>query len=241
VVSERYDPFGRPIEGEHPWARPSSEGQGEPPLPGGFLPPESPTSDAPPPAAATTVPAAPERPDAPPTEWPTAGPPPAWPSSTPARAPGAAPGAPPVESLATWGSRVGAYLIDLVAEAVLAVIVALPVAAIFSSNNTAAGVATIAATVIVVFAYSTVMLATTNGKTVGKRMVGIRVVRAGGEPMTWGRAALREIVMRGLVIGLVGTLTFGIAGILDVLWPLWDKQNQSLHDHGAETWVVRDR
>jgi uncharacterized RDD family membrane protein YckC len=85
------------------------------------------------------------------------------------------------------------------------------------------------------------MLATTNGKTVGKRIVGIRVVRAGEEPMTWGRAAMRELVMRGLVIGLIGTITFGIAGILDVLWPLWDKQNQSLHDHGAETWVVRDR
>jgi hypothetical protein len=25
-----------------------------------------------------------------------------------------------------------------------------------------------------------------------------------------------------------------------VLWPLWDKQNRSLHDHGADTWVVRD-
>jgi uncharacterized RDD family membrane protein YckC len=124
---------------------------------------------------------------------------------------------------------------------VLAVIVALPVAAIFSSDDTAAGIATIAVTVAVVLGYSTVMLAMTNGKTIGKRMMGIRVVRAGAEPMTWGRAAMREIVMRGIVIGLIGTLTFGIAGILDYLWPLWDKQNQSLHDHGAETWVVRDR
>jgi uncharacterized RDD family membrane protein YckC len=83
------------------------------------------------------------------------------------------------------------------------------------------------------------MLATRNGQTVGKRAVGIRVVGEGGAPLDWGRAAMREIVMRGLVINLIGTVTIGIVSLLDVLWPLWDKQNRALHDHGADTWVVR--
>ncbi|MCW3066853.1 MAG: rane protein/domain-like protein, partial [Solirubrobacterales bacterium] len=150
-------------------------------------------------------------------------------------------GAPPADSLAPWGSRVGAYLIDAVVEAILALVLALPLVAIVSPDNTASSVAILVATAVVILGYPTVMLATTNGKTIGKRLVGLRVVRAGGAPMTWGRAAMRELVMRGLVIGLIGTLTFGIVGILDLLWPLWDKQNQTLHDHGAETWVVRDR
>ena len=30
-----------------------------------------------------------------------------------------------------------------------------------------------------------------------------------------------------------------IGGILDILWPLWDQQNQTLHDKAAGTVVLR--
>jgi uncharacterized RDD family membrane protein YckC len=240
-VSEKYDPFGRPIEGEHPWAKPAEEEGG---LPGGFLPPE--------PATATSAPApvAPERPEAPssaPAEWPP------LPSAAPAgrSAPPASggpvpiPGAPPDEALASWGRRVVAHLVDGLVVVVVAFLLGFAVALIARSGQSGDRVGDLAGTIAAIsllplwLVYATAMLATTNGRTIGKALCRIRVVGEHGAPMTWGRAALRDIVMRGLVITVIGTITLGIAGILDVLWPLWDKQNRSLHDHGADTWVVR--
>ena len=41
------------------------------------------------------------------------------------------------------------------------------------------------------------MMARTNGKTLGRMAAGIRVVRANGQPMTFGFALLREVVSQG--------------------------------------------
>jgi uncharacterized RDD family membrane protein YckC len=225
-LSERYDPFGRPIEGDHPWARPAEESAG---LPGGFLPPQAPGTTPAPAAPAAPVPA-PERPEG--ATWSSVGLPAAVPGA-PAQS-----GAPAGVEFASWGARAGAYVIDAIIETVLAAVIALPVAGAIN-GATGAGFAVFGVIFLVFLLYPTLMLATRGGQTVGKSAVGIRVVGEGGAPMTWGRAAMREVVMRGLVINLVGSITFGIVGIVDVLWPLWDKENRSLHDHGADTWVVR--
>lgn len=57
--------------------------------------------------------------------------------------------------------------------------------------------------------------------------------------MSFGRAALREIVMKGVVFGFGGAFTAGLAGVLDLLWPLWDPERRALHDMLAATRVVR--
>ena len=221
-MSERYDPFGRPIDGDHPWAKPAEE-TGPGGLPGGFLPPESPTAA---PVSAPVAPAAPvTAPELPSTA--------AWSTDPPRRT-----GAPAGAQFATWGSRVGAYIVDAVVELVIVFVLAL-VAAAAVNGDTATGFVILGAAFVVGVVYPTVLLARWNGQTVGKRAMGIRVVGEGGAALTLGQAAMREIVMRGLVINVIGSITFGIVGILDVLWPLWDKENRSLHDHGADTWVVR--
>jgi uncharacterized RDD family membrane protein YckC len=69
---------------------------------------------------------------------------------------------------------------------------------------------------------------------------GIRVVRAGGEPMTFGFALLREVVVKTLLFGIASSLTAGLASLADVLWPLWDEENRALHDFIVNTRVVRD-
>ena len=46
------------------------------------------------------------------------------------------------------------------------------------------------------------MMARTNGKTLGRMAMGIRVVRANGEPMTFGWAMLREVVVKALLFGV---------------------------------------
>ena len=82
------------------------------------------------------------------------------------------------------------------------------------------------------------MMARTNGQTLGRMALGIRVVRANGEPMTFGCAMLREVAVKALLFGVVSSFTFGLASLLDVLWPLWDDENRALHDFIVDTRVV---
>jgi uncharacterized RDD family membrane protein YckC len=70
--------------------------------------------------------------------------------------------------------------------------------------------------------------------------VGNRVVRANGEPMTFAWAMLREVAVKALLFGVAGSLTFGLANLADVLWPLWDDENRALHDFLVDTRTVKD-
>jgi uncharacterized RDD family membrane protein YckC len=93
---------------------------------------------------------------------------------------------------------------------------------------------------IVALAYAPVLMARTNGKTLGRMATGIRVVRANGQPMTLAWAALREVAVKALLVGIVSSVTFGLGYLLDVLWPLWDDENRALHDFVVDTRTVLD-
>ena len=74
------------------------------------------------------------------------------------------------------------------------------------------------------------------GQTVGNKAVHTRVVdgRTGGQPgmgKGFGRAAAQAVLLQLLVV----------PWILDCLWPLWDGDNQTLHDKMAGTVVLRDQ
>jgi uncharacterized RDD family membrane protein YckC len=77
-----------------------------------------------------------------------------------------------------------------------------------------------------------------SGQTPGKRLVGIRVVRDDGQEVTLGWAALREIVVKGLLIGGVGGSLF-IPWLLNYIWPLVDDQNRAFHDMLVKSHVTR--
>jgi uncharacterized RDD family membrane protein YckC len=81
--------------------------------------------------------------------------------------------------------------------------------------------------------YVTLMISR-RGQTVGNMAVGTRVVdaRTGG-PVSPGKAFGRWVSELVLVILLI------LPVILDILWPLWDPQNQTLHDKMAGTLVLR--
>jgi uncharacterized RDD family membrane protein YckC len=78
-----------------------------------------------------------------------------------------------------------------------------------------------------------------NGQTLGKQLLGIRVVRTSGESFDFTWAALREVAVKNLGVGIASSATFGIAFLVNYLWPLWDDQNRALHDYLAATRVVR--
>jgi uncharacterized RDD family membrane protein YckC len=153
--------------------------------------------------------------------------------------------------LATWLSRVGAQLIDGFIIFVGGLILFLPIGAalgIGAASDSNTGVAAVIVgflfwgaciTVIAIF-YAPFLMTRTNGKTVGRMVMNIRVVRTSGEPITFGFAMLREVVVKVIVFWIAGIFTFGLAGLLDHLWPLWDEENRALHDFIVSTRVVKD-
>lgn len=75
-------------------------------------------------------------------------------------------------------------------------------------------------------------------QTPGKQIVGIRAVNYAGEPLSWGMMFVREFLVKGLLFSILYGLTLGIMFLVDNLWPLWDDNNQTLHDKVASTYVV---
>jgi uncharacterized RDD family membrane protein YckC len=76
--------------------------------------------------------------------------------------------------------------------------------------------------------YLTLFGSSRRGQTIGMMLYGIAVRDdAGGGQVSLGRATLRSVI-------LVGASSF----FIDLLWPLWDKKRQSLHDKAARTVVV---
>ena len=75
-------------------------------------------------------------------------------------------------------------------------------------------------------------------QTPGKQIVGIRAVDYAREPLGWGMMFVREFLVKGLLFGLLYGLTLGIMFFVDNLWPLWDENNQTLHDKVVNTYVV---
>jgi uncharacterized RDD family membrane protein YckC len=88
---------------------------------------------------------------------------------------------------------------------------------------------------IFLLAYQILLLGQARGQTVGNMALGTKVVDANtGNPIGYGRAAIRAVVL------LVLDLTL-ILGLLSILWPLWDRRNQTWHDKAANTLVIRLR
>ena len=67
------------------------------------------------------------------------------------------------------------------------------------------------------------------GKTIGKWLLGLRVVGAERSPITYRRAFLRWLGMVGFAPVLLG-----------FLWILWSREKRGWHDLLARTWVIRD-
>jgi uncharacterized RDD family membrane protein YckC len=153
--------------------------------------------------------------------------------------------------LAGWGTRLGAYFLDalIVALPGAIVIIALAGGVTATADHKDAGygilvgalVVGILAFIAVALLYAPMLMSRDgerNGQTLGKQWLGIRVIRTNGQPFTFWPAALREIVLKGLAVGVASSIIPVIPWFLNYLWPLWDEQNRALHDMAADTRVV---
>ncbi|MDQ8044701.1 MAG: RDD family protein [Patulibacter sp.] len=167
-------------------------------------------------------------------------------------------GSGPTYELASWGRRAGAALIDgFLVVAMTAALVGLVVVPILATDafdlefHDGDGEAAFVSFLLVLFLGSMIFLLVslmyapawmwrTNGRTLGKQMLGIRVVRADGTRMTFAFAVFREFLVKGLLASVASSLTFYVYALVDALWPLWDSERRAIHDHIAKTRVVRD-
>ncbi len=131
---------------------------------------------------------------------------------------------------ASFGQRFGAYLVDWLLLGLAAILVQ----AFFGPPRLRSGSGIsprlILINTLVTVAYFTLGEGSRSGQTIGKRLLGIRVVDfATGAGIDHVRALGRSIgrLLSGFILGL------------GYLWMLWDRDGQTWHDKLASTTVVR--
>jgi uncharacterized RDD family membrane protein YckC len=132
-------------------------------------------------------------------------------------------------TLAGAGSRFVSALVDLAIQFVLLGATFLAVGPIGGFGDAAAAIVSF----VVVLGYDVVFEVFASGRTPGKRLNGLRVVRSGGEPVGFLTSAIRN------VLRLIDFLPF--AYVIGATSILWTRRNQRLGDLAAGTLVVRDR
>jgi uncharacterized RDD family membrane protein YckC len=193
--------------------------------------------------------------NAPPPPPPPAQSPPAFPTQTPTQ--GGYPPPPPPQyeqtpPYATWGIRLGGYLIDFVIFAVVLVILALVfrhshsldvhLMAKKGARRRSFSAVPFLITAVLYVAYGTILCGSARGQTVGMMAVGVRAVRDQTfEVLGYGRALGRALVEGVFRLLSLFTVFLGLIWLLDMLFPLWDSKRQTLHDKVAGSVVLRVR
>ena len=125
---------------------------------------------------------------------------------------------------ASYGSRVGAFFIDMVALGIVSTVLESVLAFVTNSTALSSFVG-----LIVGIAYYVYMDSSERQGTIGKIVLKIKIVDMNGQRITTKQAVLRYIGR------IVSGLVFGIG----YLWPLFDKKHQAWHDMIAKTLVVK--
>lgn len=162
---------------------------------------------------------------------------------------GPAPGARgPSGPRASFGQRLGAYLLDVVIV-IIPFLIIVALLGGFDADNFDADTGRVEEGILAegaVFAtllglvlsmgYFTFLEGGASGQTIGKKALGIRVIRQ----ETGGTVGYARALARNAVRSLPGLIRFlsVLWTLLDGLWMLWDRENQTLHDKAARTLVV---
>ena len=202
--------------------------------------------------------------DAPPPPPSSAGPPPSAPPPPPQYPAGRGeyPGAYPPPSpqwesgpagpvYASWGIRVGGYLIDFVIFAAVTVVLVILMRHSHTlqihymmkrgtDRQRSISALPFVITALLYLVYGTIFCGSRRGQTVGMMAVGVRAVRDGSfERLGYPRAGLRALT-EGVLRSLELLNPFLIlVWLIDVLYPVWDQKRQTLHDKAGGSVVLR--
>lgn len=151
---------------------------------------------------------------------------------------------------AEWVDRVLAALIDGALVAVVMFVLYFVfgaliagVAAVGGEDNPLAGglccitMIIVPVSMLIIGLYNKVYLITKRGSSIGQGIMKLKVVDGQGSLLQMGPAVLRLLVQMGLsIVPFLGIFLV----LLDLLWPLWDPQRQTLHDKAVGSFVVKE-
>ena len=137
---------------------------------------------------------------------------------------------------ASRGQRLGAALLDGVIVGVGAMLAGIGAAAASKGDGGAIAVTVGALIILGVFVVNCVLLHQ-NAQTIGKKVLGIKIVRSNGDRIGLGRI----IGMRIIPIGLLGAIPYlgGLISLADSL-VIFGAERRCLHDMIADTIVIVD-
>ena len=140
---------------------------------------------------------------------------------------------------ASFFSRFIAWLVDMFAMVVIAILFGVLLAGLFSitSGSDSFFLAALAGTVGVMVWFTILILQflyfgyywSKSGQSIGMKLTGIKVVRQDGNLMSYVRAALR---------GTFGYWVSGLVFSLGYIWAAFDSEKEAWHDKIFDTWVV---
>jgi uncharacterized RDD family membrane protein YckC len=128
------------------------------------------------------------------------------------------------------GSRFIAELIDYALKGIVVGALAI---VLFAIGRGVAAAVFLVLSFLIWFGYDVLFEVLANGRTPGKRAVGLRVVRTGGQPVGFLTSSVRNLLRI-----VDGPATSYIAGIVSIVA---SKRNQRLGDMAAGTLVVREQ
>jgi uncharacterized RDD family membrane protein YckC len=149
--------------------------------------------------------------------------------------------------LANYGARVGGWLLDWLIVGV----VSAPFLIAFDAIDHSSTLTTINGTTtrgtsfhvgaigivihgVMVLLYGTLFCGSKRGQTIGMIAAGTRVIdRTAGTPIGYARAFGRALLEYVLALVLF------IPWVVDMLFPLWDPMNQTLHDKATKSIVIK--
>ena len=149
-------------------------------------------------------------------------------------------GAPEGVRAADYGTRAVAYILDtLISWAWVMLLVAVATMSVLAATRSFSAIPALAILVLWLGLLVWWVLLLRRSQTPGKLIMKLWVACDSAQPAGWGLMVVREVLVKSLLFGLVGGATFDIGILVDLLWPLWDRNKQTLHDKIAGTDVMR--
>jgi uncharacterized RDD family membrane protein YckC len=146
---------------------------------------------------------------------------------------------------ARLGSRGLALLIDILSQIALFIglfVIIGPLTTLLpegEADDAFFAAATVAVIVVVLVVYPTTIETLTNGRSLGKLAVGLRVVRADGGPIRLRHALTRALV--GVTLEWPGLMLPFVTWVVSMTTMLFSRQGRRLGDLAAGTFVVHER
>jgi uncharacterized RDD family membrane protein YckC len=133
------------------------------------------------------------------------------------------------ETPAAAEPRYAGFWIRVVAVILDGIIISIPLPILFLAIGNSDSAASQGIRLVISALY-TIILWVRWGRTIGGRILGLRLVRVDGEPVTYGTAVVRYLMV----------IVSAIAMFIGLIWVGFDKRKQGWMDKAAGTYVIRD-